>query len=225
MSRFSVRPFAPSGSLFLTDLATPGSRLLYLTREEATDLARQLAEAANVPGAHPSPPLTRGDLPVGAFYIPNGGCSGVRLRGHSSATGDYFSVGADGSVYDLTDEGDFLLVTRVANFAGDPYVAPDARPERHPVGVVGMSYHILPRLPHDDRDQILAELDRAHEDIRALRQALWDCYAASGADTDGDLTPEAFVGDLGKLAVEAVEDLREDYTVVLRTWRAPEDRR
>lgn len=46
---------------------------------------------------------------------------------------------------------------------------------------------------------------------KSLRQTLWDCYGACGADTDGDTTPDALVGDLGALVLNAVREARKDY--------------
>ena len=48
----------------------------------------------------------------------------------------------------------------------------------------------------------------------ALRQALWDVYAALGFDTDGDKTP-AGVLDLRRVVVSAAKEIRSDYNAVL----------
>lgn len=50
--------------------------------------------------------------------------------------------------------------------------------------------------------------------VPVLRQALWDCYGAAGADQDGDKDcPSAGVmtPDVHVLALEAVRELRRDY--------------
>jgi hypothetical protein len=49
-----------------------------------------------------------------------------------------------------------------------------------------------------------------HELFR-LRQGLWDCFAASGGDTDGDKTPAALTTDIVQLAISSIEDLRVSY--------------
>jgi hypothetical protein len=48
----------------------------------------------------------------------------------------------------------------------------------------------------------------------ALRQALWDVYAALGFDTDGDKTP-AGVQDLRRVVVNAAKVIRSDYDALL----------
>jgi hypothetical protein len=49
-----------------------------------------------------------------------------------------------------------------------------------------------------------------HECLR-LRQGLWDCFAASGGDTDGDKTPAALASDIVQLALSSIQDLRDSY--------------
>lgn len=50
-----------------------------------------------------------------------------------------------------------------------------------------------------------------HAECLRLRQYLWDCYAAAGSDTDGNLNPDAVVSNLGEMAVRAVQELHTDY--------------
>jgi len=58
--------------------------------------------------------------------------------------------------------------------------------------------------------------ESAHElrvECLRLRQGLWDCFAASGGDTDGDKDPKALMTDIVELAVGSVEELSSDYAV------------
>jgi hypothetical protein len=51
-----------------------------------------------------------------------------------------------------------------------------------------------------------------------LRQLLWDCYAAAGADGDGEKTappPGVLTPDVPELALAAVRELRRDYDTAL----------
>jgi hypothetical protein len=60
------------------------------------------------------------------------------------------------------------------------------------------------------------------EECAALRQALWDCYRASGSDPDGDVqapAPGVLSPDVPELALQAVRELREDYREALREAR------
>lgn len=53
---------------------------------------------------------------------------------------------------------------------------------------------------------------RLIDEVRRLRQGLWDCVAISGADTDGQLTPDALVyPDLVDYAKREVGELRDEY--------------
>lgn len=56
--------------------------------------------------------------------------------------------------------------------------------------------------------------DHLDYDVTALRQALWDVYAALGFDTDGDRTPAA-VKNLRQLVVDAAKTFRQDYDQAL----------
>jgi len=54
--------------------------------------------------------------------------------------------------------------------------------------------------------------------VPGLRQALWDIYAATGADTDGQRScpaPGVLTPDVHMLALEEVSTLRRDYTAAL----------
>ena len=53
-------------------------------------------------------------------------------------------------------------------------------------------------------------------EIERLRQGLWDCYKAAGADTDGNKTPHAIEGDLVKICVTAVKELSNDYSEAIQ---------
>lgn len=60
--------------------------------------------------------------------------------------------------------------------------------------------------------------------IDNLRQALWDCYALAGSDTDGMTTPlseNAIQPDVQTLARRAVQELRDDYDEALREMPWP----
>jgi len=59
-------------------------------------------------------------------------------------------------------------------------------------------------------------------DVTRLRQALWDCYRASGSDPDGDVqapAPGVLSPDVPELALQAVRELRQDYREALREAR------
>lgn len=56
------------------------------------------------------------------------------------------------------------------------------------------------------------DIDALRAECIKLRQALWDCYALAGADTDGDETPDSLVSpSVPKLAKDAVQALHADY--------------
>lgn len=53
-------------------------------------------------------------------------------------------------------------------------------------------------------------------EVRRLRQGLWDCAAISGADTDGDRTPDHMTyPDIVEYAKREVQSLRDDYDEAL----------
>lgn len=54
-------------------------------------------------------------------------------------------------------------------------------------------------------------LGRLLREVRRLRQGLWDCVVISGADTDGDTTPDAMTGDLVEYTKREVQILRDSY--------------
>ena len=66
----------------------------------------------------------------------------------------------------------------------------------------------LAKLSADHADTLAAEVQR-------LRRILWECWAASGADTGlsaPDDPPGVHVPDIPELALEGVRDLRRDYS-------------
>lgn len=65
-----------------------------------------------------------------------------------------------------------------------------------------------------NRSQIdkCADIEKLRAECVRLRQGLWDCYAAMGADTDGDATPDALVfPHLSRLVLSAAKELMGDY--------------
>lgn len=61
--------------------------------------------------------------------------------------------------------------------------------------------------------------------VAGLADALWACYAASGADTDGDTGPGAIIAGMGlsgyaEVVIEAVRELRNDYEEALDVSRS-----
>jgi hypothetical protein len=86
---------------------------------------------------------------------------------------------------------------------------------------LGASSFGCARCSHCDR-QVDAMLALIAEECAALRQALWDCYRASGSDPDGDVqapAPGVLSPDVPELALQAVRELREDYREALREAR------
>lgn len=58
------------------------------------------------------------------------------------------------------------------------------------------------------------------DEVRRLRQGLWDCVIISGADTDGDMTPDALsYPDIVDYAKQEVQQLRDDYNEALAECR------
>jgi hypothetical protein len=60
------------------------------------------------------------------------------------------------------------------------------------------------------------EYERLVHERGLFLQALWECYVASGADTDGDQGPEALMAGMGakffaKGVVGSVQHLQDDY--------------
>lgn len=54
-------------------------------------------------------------------------------------------------------------------------------------------------------------------EVRRLRQGLWDCAGISGADLDGDASPDALTyPDIVDYAKQEVQQLRDDYDESLR---------
>jgi hypothetical protein len=55
---------------------------------------------------------------------------------------------------------------------------------------------------------------KADAEVLRLRQVLWDIYAATGADRDGEKTappPGVLTPDVPEAALAAVRELRQDY--------------
>ena len=62
-----------------------------------------------------------------------------------------------------------------------------------------------------------AHVQRVIDEVHRLRQGLWDCVAISGADTDGQLTPDALVyPDIVDYAKQEVQGLRDDYDEAIK---------
>lgn len=56
------------------------------------------------------------------------------------------------------------------------------------------------------------------EEIKRLRQILWDIYSAAGEDTEGiteAAPPDVYTPDIPELALAAVLELRHDYNAAL----------
>lgn len=62
----------------------------------------------------------------------------------------------------------------------------------------------------------------AEEEVKRLRQGIWEAYAALGFDTDGQATPEALVSDIVALIVNAAMEFRKDYDEALQHVPDPE---
>jgi hypothetical protein len=69
-----------------------------------------------------------------------------------------------------------------------------------------------------DLRSLLADLRAARGEVEsltrerdALRQDLWDVFGIQGGDQDGDPTPIAMRGDLGKLVRDQAREMREMY--------------
>lgn len=77
------------------------------------------------------------------------------------------------------------------------------------------------RLGEPDRFPWDAELEREDVvallgEVRRLRQGLWDCVGISGADTDGQTSPDALTyPDIVEYAKREVGELRDDYDASL----------
>lgn len=73
------------------------------------------------------------------------------------------------------------------------------------------------RLGPEDLFPWYGDLDRVDvvvllAEVRRLRKGLWDCAGISGADLDGDETPDAlFYPDIVEYAKREVQQLRNDY--------------
>ena len=52
---------------------------------------------------------------------------------------------------------------------------------------------------------------RLIDEVRRLRQGLWDVAGISGADLDGDPSPSALLSDIVTYAKQEVQQLRDDY--------------
>lgn len=62
-----------------------------------------------------------------------------------------------------------------------------------------------------------AHIQRVIAEVHRLRQGLWDCVIISGADTDGDTTPDSLVyPDIVDYAKREVQQLRDDYDEAIR---------
>lgn len=54
------------------------------------------------------------------------------------------------------------------------------------------------------------------DEIRSLRQALWEIYGILGYDTDGDKSPDHLIfPTLEKLVVDAAKEFRAEYDELL----------